>query len=127
MLWPIYAIWKYADFLLHERVIAIPVQISQRYKTFKTSVIKMNLTNRTAGFKTLIATLLAGALISAASAADTTQILKSPDGKIAVTIATGAHLNYTVKFHGRVVVENSALGVVVDGRDLGRDATFAGK
>ncbi|MDB6019532.1 MAG: hypothetical protein JWR19_4021 [Pedosphaera sp.] len=53
--------------------------------------------------------------------------LKSPDGKIAVTVSTGGHLNYAVKFHGQAVVETSALGVTIDGKDLGLGATFAGR
>ena len=35
--------------------------------------------------------------------------LKSPDGKIAVTITTGDHLKYAVTFHGKTVIEPSAL------------------
>jgi alpha-glucosidase len=66
-------------------------------------------------------------MIAIASAADASRTLKSPDGKIAVTITTGEHLNYTVKFHGKAAVETSALGVMIDGKDLGQGATFAGK
>jgi alpha-glucosidase len=66
-------------------------------------------------------------MISTVAATDAARTLKSPDGKIVVTISTGAHLNYAVKFHGQTVVENSALGVMVDGRDLGQGATFVGK
>lgn len=53
--------------------------------------------------------------------------LKSPDGKIAVTITTGDHLKYAVTFHGKTVIEPSALGVTVDGKDLGQNTAFAGK
>jgi alpha-glucosidase len=53
--------------------------------------------------------------------------LKSPDGKIAVTITTGDHLKYAVTFDGKTVIEPSALGVTVDGRDLGQNAAFASK
>lgn len=73
------------------------------------------------------AALVAGRMIAIASAADASRTLKSPDGKIAVTITTGEHLNYTVKFHGKAAVETSALGVMIDGKDLGQGATFAGK
>ncbi|HSY18973.1 MAG TPA: glycoside hydrolase family 97 N-terminal domain-containing protein, partial [Candidatus Acidoferrales bacterium] len=87
----------------------------------------MNLTIRTAGLKMLAAILLTGAAASAATAAETARTLKSPDGKITVTISTGAHLSYVVKFRGQTAVEPSALGVMVDGRDFGQDAAFAGK
>jgi alpha-glucosidase len=87
----------------------------------------MNLTRRNAGLKMLTTILLAGAMASAVTAAETARTLKSPDGKIAVMISTGAHLSYAVKFHGQMVVEPSVLGVTVDGRDFGQDATFAGK
>jgi alpha-glucosidase len=53
--------------------------------------------------------------------------LKSPDGKIAVTVSMDGHLNYAVKFHGKPAVETSALGVTIDGKDLGQGAAFAGK
>jgi len=121
-------------FLLHERVIAMLYQIAHFNENLHGIIfndahelIKMNPTKRTAGLKILTMALLAGALASAAAAADTTRILKSPDGKIVATISTGAHLSYTVKFHGQTVVDTSAMGVTVDARDLGQGATFAGK
>lgn len=53
--------------------------------------------------------------------------IKSPDRKIVVVVDTGEHLNYTVRFHGREVLAESKLGISVDGKDLGRNAAFAGK
>lgn len=53
---------------------------------------------------------------------------KSPDGKIAAAVSTaGGHLHYTVNFHGSTVVESSAMGVAIDGKDFGEAAVFAGK
>jgi alpha-glucosidase len=74
----------------------------------------------------LAALLLAG-MISLASAADASRVLRSPDGKIVVLITAGERLQYSVKFHGKPAVETSALGVTIEGKDFGRDATFAGK
>lgn len=77
-------------------------------------------------FKLLAGIFFAVGIISA-TAAETARVVKSPDGNIALTLTTGAHLNYTVKFHGRLVVEPSSLGVTVDGQDLGQNTAFAGK
>ncbi|HEY4417008.1 MAG TPA: glycoside hydrolase family 97 catalytic domain-containing protein [Verrucomicrobiae bacterium] len=52
--------------------------------------------------------------------------LKSPDGKIRVTIHSGDHLTYDVVFHHEHVVSGSTLGISVDGQDLGAPATFDG-
>ena len=69
--------------------------------------------------------LLAGAPIDRAWGTDLT--VKSPDGKIVVTLRDGDHLNYSVNFHGKPVIAPSAMGIVVDGQDLGEAAMFAGK
>lgn len=53
--------------------------------------------------------------------------MKSPDGKIIVSISTAEHLNYSVKFHGKTVVETSLLGMSVDGKDFGQNVALAGK
>jgi alpha-glucosidase len=63
-------------------------------------------------------------MISVASAADASRTLKSPDGKITATIWTGGHLNYSLKFYGKTVMEHSALGVTIDGNDLGHGAVL---
>jgi alpha-glucosidase len=73
---------------------------------------------------TISALLLGGAM--AASAADAVT-LKSPDGQVRVRIEPGGRLRYTVTFHGVEVVEPSALGVTVDGHDLGQNVRFTGK
>jgi alpha-glucosidase len=69
--------------------------------------------------------LLSGAMLNPVCAADLT--LKSPDRKIIVTVQDGSHLNYSVKFRGKPVVASSAMGVTVEGDNLGRNALFAGK
>jgi alpha-glucosidase len=66
-------------------------------------------------------------VVAVTQASDSARTLKSPDGNIAVKITAGDHLRYTVTFHGKTVVESSALGVTMDGRDLGQGAVFAGK
>ncbi|HYG23898.1 MAG TPA: glycoside hydrolase family 97 catalytic domain-containing protein [Verrucomicrobiae bacterium] len=53
--------------------------------------------------------------------------LKSPDGKVHVQVQTGSRLKYAVEFHGSTVVQPSALGVTVDGDDLGAQVSPAGK
>jgi alpha-glucosidase len=53
--------------------------------------------------------------------------LKSPKGQVQVTILPGERLRYVVKFGGSTVVEPSALGISVDGRDLGQTVAFRGK
>lgn len=70
------------------------------------------------------ASLLFGAVDSHAA---TSYHLKSPDGKVALSVLPGERLQYAVTFHGRQVIEPSALGIVVDGQDLGQQAAFSGK
>ncbi len=69
--------------------------------------------------------LFSGAILNQVCAAELT--LKSPDGKIVVTIQDGSHLNFSVKFRGKPVVAPSALGITVEGQDLGTNTLFAGK
>jgi len=52
-------------------------------------------------------------------------LIKSPDGKVSVQIQPGRQLTCVEKFHGQTVVEPSALGVSVDGLDLGRNVALA--
>src|ERR1035437_1409073 len=73
-------------------------------------------------------TLLAGFLMVGAASANSNQIvLKSPDGKIIVTVQAGSQLSYDVSFHDRPVVNTSALGIVIDRVDLGKNTVFSGK
>jgi alpha-glucosidase len=65
--------------------------------------------------------------VDAGLATDRRLTLKSPDGKTVVTVQAGGHLRYDIAFHGTQVVLNSALGIVVDGKDLGAGTVFAGK
>lgn len=53
--------------------------------------------------------------------------LKSPDGKVQLTILPGDRLRYSVKFGESTVVEPSALGISVDGKDLGQNVSLRGK
>lgn len=69
--------------------------------------------------------LLSGVVFNPSYGAELT--LKSPDGKIVVTVQDGNHLTYSVKFRGKPVIAPSALGITVDGADLGAGALLAGK
>ena len=48
--------------------------------------------------------------------------VKSPDGKIALTVSTGAQMTYTVAWDARAVVKDAVLGISVDSRNLGLNA-----
>jgi alpha-glucosidase len=52
---------------------------------------------------------------------------KSPDRKIVVKVQAGEHLKYSATFHGKTVLNDSAIGITVDGKDLGKSAEFSGK
>lgn len=56
-----------------------------------------------------------------------TVTMKSPDGRVRVLIQPGERLTYTTSFQGNVVVKPSALGVTVDGNDLGQNVRLTGK
>jgi alpha-glucosidase len=75
----------------------------------------------------LVLGLFLGGWVDAGLATDRRLTLKSPDGKTLVTVQAGGHLRYDIAFHGTQVVLNSALGIVVDGKDLGAGTVFAGK
>jgi alpha-glucosidase len=66
-------------------------------------------------------------LLSGAALYGAELTLKSPDGKIVVTVQDGSHLNYSVKFRGQPVVSSSSMGVTVDRTDLGANTLFVGK
>lgn len=53
--------------------------------------------------------------------------LKSPDGKVVFTVQPGERLTWSATFHGKQVVGPSSLGIVIDGADLGKSVSFAGK
>lgn len=69
--------------------------------------------------------LLSGAVFNQVCAAELT--LKSPDRKIVVTVQDGNHLKLSVKFRGKPIIAPSAMGITVEGEDLGTNALFAGK
>lgn len=71
--------------------------------------------------------LLGVAGVSSGFAATAPLTFKSPDGHLVVTVSPGAHLTYRVAFNGKEVVLPSALGVIVDGQDLGQNAATPGK
>ncbi len=48
--------------------------------------------------------------------------VKSPDGKIALTVSPGAQMTYTVAWEARTIVKDAALGISVDGHNLGLNA-----
>lgn len=53
--------------------------------------------------------------------------LKSPNRIVDVILSTHGHLNYAVEFRSHFVVESSALGITVNGKDLGQDVELAGE
>ena len=57
---------------------------------------------------------------------DTPMVLKSPDGGIVAAVQTGDHLTYTVQFQGKPVLDASAMGVTINGEDLGQEAVLNG-
>lgn len=72
--------------------------------------------------------VLASALcLGAVAAHGTDYTLKSPNGKISVKVRADDHLSYAVTFRGQPVVESSAMGITVDGKNLGENAKFSGK
>lgn len=54
-------------------------------------------------------------------ASDRYQVLKSPDGKLEVNIRTEGQLAYAVKGNGRVLLDESPIGLVLADRILGED------
>lgn len=79
------------------------------------------------GFVFCVNFLVSSLCLSAFAAFGADYTLKSPAGKISVTVRTDAHLNYAVSVRGKPVLETSALGITVDGKDLGQGAKFVGK
>ena len=66
----------------------------------------------------VVTSICAGAFVTQLSAAVT---VKSPDGKVVVSVTDDGGLNYSVKFDGREVVAKSRFGIVADGVDLGAE------
>jgi alpha-glucosidase len=77
----------------------------------------------------ILTELCASAVVfcAVANATENRWAAKSPDGKIVVSARSDEHLSYSVAFRGQTVVGNSALGITLDGRDLGRGAMSYGK
>jgi alpha-glucosidase len=68
------------------------------------------------------ALVLAGMVVSLPAA----QVV-SPDGQVVATLSdAGGSLNYSVTYRGIVVVENSSLGITVNGTNLGAGVTITG-
>ena len=74
-----------------------------------------------------LSVFLGGFLAIDAGAADAPIELKSPGGGVVVTVQTGEHLAYTVQFQGKPVLDVSALGVTINGEDLGQGAAANGE
>jgi alpha-glucosidase len=53
--------------------------------------------------------------------------LSGPNGNVIAIVDPGEQLTYSVTFRGQPVVEKSALGITVDGQDLGSSAAVSGK
>ncbi|MBW8863678.1 MAG: glycoside hydrolase family 97 N-terminal domain-containing protein [Verrucomicrobia bacterium] len=68
--------------------------------------------------------VLVGLVLAGIKVAGAVTIL-GPDGAVAATVqATSGNLNYSVAFHGATVIETSALGVTVNGTNIGSGATI---
>lgn len=91
----------------------------------KFSEMKKRNTILSLGWLTAVTALVSIAPVAQAKSDEFT--LKSPNGDVTISVQAGNQLSYTVKFNGETVVEKSALGISIDGRDLGVDAEFAGK
>ncbi|MEJ5368291.1 MAG: glycoside hydrolase family 97 protein [Bryobacteraceae bacterium] len=66
----------------------------------------------------LLAVCLAGVLARGA-AAQQSYTLRSPDGRIEVTVRAGERLSYDVAVRGKTVIENSTASIRIDGTRLG--------
>lgn len=73
--------------------------------------------------KTIIP-LLAAFGFFAASAQSAEIVVKSPDGKVAITVTDAGELSYSVSLDGREVVRHSRFGIISDGVDLGANVTL---
>lgn len=74
---------------------------------------------------TTIGLAVAG-MVGTSRAAGNDLKFKSPDGNIVVTVHAGDHLKYDIAFHRKQVATESALGIIVDGKDLGQNTKFTG-
>lgn len=65
---------------------------------------------------------------SALGATEPIRVLSSPDKKITATLSLNdrGHLQYLLQKDGDVIIDNSKLGIVVDGVDMGGDSFFSG-
>jgi alpha-glucosidase len=72
--------------------------------------------------------LLLAFAIALSSAASAKPIrISSPDGKVEAIFFAGSQLQYRVDFRGETVVHPSALGINVNGNDLGQHTAMTGK
>src|SRR5829696_3960194 len=78
--------------------------------------------------QTGLSIVIVSLLLAAAGRAKENEVtIKSPDGKIVVGIQAGERLKYQVNFNGKPAVETSALGISVDGTDLGQKVELSGR
>src|SRR5260221_11447957 len=73
----------------------------------------------------LAATVVAPFVVSGA-AGEGTVSLASHNGQIRFQLHDGLELTYRVSFKNNAVIENSRLGMVIDGVNLGKDAATTG-
>jgi alpha-glucosidase len=79
----------------------------------------------------LLAAAIAGLVVTTLEAQPprpVREILRSPDNSLAVTIAIGTdrQVVWSVDLDGQPIIKPSALGIIVDGVDLGRESTYVG-
>jgi alpha-glucosidase len=73
--------------------------------------------------RAFISTALAAPLFAAELSSQATNIsIASPDGKVRFEILPRERLSYRVAFGNKLVIDNSALGIVIDGVDLAEGA-----
>jgi alpha-glucosidase len=74
----------------------------------------------------VVAVIVAAAASSLAHTQTRVVAVHSPDGRVRIAISSeGGRLTYRVTFNGTAVIEQSALGIYLDARDLGRSASIA--
>lgn len=76
--------------------------------------------------KTLFALVLVAQTALAANDSKKTTLV-SPDGRLKVTAVSGNSLTWSIDYDGMAVVEPSAIGITIDGKEAIRGKAKAGK
>lgn len=76
--------------------------------------------------KILFALVLTAQTALAANDSEKTTVV-SPDGKLKITAESGATMTWSIDYDGMAVVEPSAIGITIDGREAIRGKAKAGK